>query len=118
MHDIPRDTAKWGFPITSESGVRKNGRVVGRFSEFETTTFYWSSGSGAFEVHGDIRRKYMDLGGPRGELGFPLSDEKVTFVVDVWDSGPGGDDRLGKYTKVLDMTSGTERRAPGLGPTP
>jgi hypothetical protein len=60
----------------------------------------------------------MDLGGPKGELGFPLSDEKVTFVVDVWDSGPGGDDRLGKYTKVLDMTSGTERRAPGLGPTP
>ncbi|HEY9877958.1 MAG TPA: LamG-like jellyroll fold domain-containing protein [Leptolyngbyaceae cyanobacterium] len=67
---------KWGFPITNESDVRKNGAVVGKFSEFEHCTVYWSGQTGTFEVHGDLRRKYLDLGGPAGELGFPTSDEQ------------------------------------------
>ncbi len=32
-------------------------------------------GSGAFEVHGDIRAKYNALGGAAGPLGLPLTDE-------------------------------------------
>ncbi|MBE7385180.1 MAG: hypothetical protein F6J95_027720 [Leptolyngbya sp. SIO1E4] len=66
---------KWGFPVTNESDVKKGSAVVGKFSEFERCTLYWSGSTGAFEVHGDIRRKYVDLGGPTGELGFPISDE-------------------------------------------
>jgi hypothetical protein len=68
-------TVQWGFPITHESDVLKDGTSVGRFSEFESTTIYWTPTVGAFEVHGDIRRKYQEVGGPGGELGFPISDE-------------------------------------------
>lgn len=66
---------KWGFPVTNESDVRGGSTVKGKFSEFEGCTIYWKSGIGAFEVHGDIRKKYNDLGGPLGKLGFPTSDE-------------------------------------------
>jgi len=34
--------------------------------------------SHAFEVHGDIRKKYDALGGPGGPLGLPLTDETAT----------------------------------------
>lgn len=66
---------KWGFPVTNESDVKKNGRTVGKFSEFENCTIYWTAQTGAHEVHGDIRRKYQNLRGPSGDLGFPTSDE-------------------------------------------
>ena len=66
---------KWGYPITNETSILKNGAVVGKFSEFENCTIYWSGSTGAFEVHGDIRKKYKDICGPIGELGFPVSDE-------------------------------------------
>ncbi|RMH32515.1 MAG: hypothetical protein D6690_13570 [Nitrospirae bacterium] len=66
---------KWGFPVTNESDVKKNDRVIGKFSEFEHATIYWSGRTGAHEVHGDIHKKYQDLNGPLGNLGFPTSDE-------------------------------------------
>jgi hypothetical protein len=66
---------KWGFPVTNESDVLKGSTVIGKYSEFETCTFFWSGATGAFEVHGDIRRKYMEMGGPLCDLGFPTSDE-------------------------------------------
>lgn len=65
----------WGYPITNESDVRRGSTVIGKSSEFENATIYWSAQSGAFEVHGDIRRKYNELGGPSSEIGFPISDE-------------------------------------------
>lgn len=78
--------ATWGFPITHETDVRKRTSAatssrnlfltIGKFSEFERCTIYWSSSTGAFEVHGDIRQKFRDLGGPAGDLGFPTSDEQ------------------------------------------
>ncbi len=77
--------AVWGFPITHETDARKRTSspsdrrslfvTIGKFSEFERCTIYWSSATGAFEVHGDIRQKFRDLGGPGGDLGFPTSDE-------------------------------------------
>jgi len=66
---------EWGFPITNESDVKKGRRTIGKSSEFERATFYWKSGIGAFEVHGSIRQKYMDLNGPIGIMGFPTSNE-------------------------------------------
>jgi hypothetical protein len=65
----------WGYPITNETDLKHDGHVIGRFSEFENCTIYWSAGTGAFEVHGDIRVKYKDMNGPAGEMGFPISDE-------------------------------------------
>jgi len=68
-------TAAWGFPLTDEADVVRDGAAIGRYNELESCTIYWSGATGAFEVHGDIRTKYRSLGGPGGQLGFPTSDE-------------------------------------------
>lgn len=65
----------WGYPVTNESDIKNGSVIKGKFSDFENCTIYWSSGVGAFEVHGDIRKKYRDLNGPIGQMGFPTSDE-------------------------------------------
>jgi hypothetical protein len=66
---------KWGYPVSNESDVKNGSRISGKYSEFEGCTIYWSGHSGAFEVHGDIRRKYQDIKGPLSDLGFPISNE-------------------------------------------
>jgi hypothetical protein len=67
--------AMWGFPVSNEQDVMFGSAAIGRISEFEGCSIYWSSNSGAFEVHGDIRDKYRSVGGPGGDLGFPTCDE-------------------------------------------
>lgn len=69
-----------GFPISDEMPVLDaNGHATpGRFSRFQGGTIYWSQQTGALETHGEIRNLYEKvLGGPRGELGYPISDEKT-----------------------------------------
>lgn len=65
---------RWGFPISDERAIMKAEVEIGRRSDFEGCTFFWS-GRGAHEVRGDIRKKYAELGGPAGSMGFPTSDE-------------------------------------------
>lgn len=65
----------WGMPLGNEQDIMNGAAAIGRISEFERTSIYWSGHTGAFEVHGDIRTKYRDAGGPAGNLGFPTSDE-------------------------------------------
>jgi uncharacterized protein with LGFP repeats len=50
----------------------------GRCRDFEHGSIYWSAATGAHEVHGDIRVKWAKLGGVRGFLGFPATDETGT----------------------------------------
>jgi uncharacterized protein with LGFP repeats len=50
----------------------------GRVRDFENGSIYWSAGTGANEVHGDIRVKWATLHGERGFLGFPTTDELGT----------------------------------------
>jgi len=66
----------WGMPLSNEEDLLNDSTAIGRISEFERTTIYWSNRTGAFEVHGDIRTKYRNAGGPAGNLGFPTSDER------------------------------------------
>ncbi len=68
-------TAVWGFPVSNEADVLSSSAAIGRTSEFERCTIYWSASTGAFEVHGDIRDSYRSVGGPAGGLGSPTSDE-------------------------------------------
>jgi hypothetical protein len=65
----------WGYPVSNEHDVMSGSLAIGRISEFEGCSIFWSVNSGAFEVHGDIRDKYRSAGGPAGDLGFPTSDE-------------------------------------------
>ncbi len=67
--------SKWGYPVSNESDINKGSSVIGKYSEFEFCTIYWSGSSGAFEVHGEIREKYKSINGPLSDLGFPTSDE-------------------------------------------
>lgn len=65
-----------GYPISDENSILKNGLEIGRSSNFEFGTIFWSRATGAFEMHGLLIKSYMNtFGGPAGELGFPMSDE-------------------------------------------
>ena len=68
-----------GYPVADEAPVMAGSRAVGRFSRFENGVIYWSSGTGAHEVHGAIRDEWENAwGGATGPLGFPTSDESST----------------------------------------
>ncbi len=62
-----------GFPVTDETSTPDG---VGRYNHFEGGSIYWTPDSGAFEVHGLIRKRYAEFGWERSPLGYPISDEK------------------------------------------
>lgn len=80
LHDL---SGKWGelgsersllgYPISDEAA---NGS--GRYINFERGSVYYSPASGAWEVHGPILDKWIALGSVRSELGYPVSDVRVT----------------------------------------
>ena len=73
------DPAALGLPTTDETSVP--GYASGRKTELSGGTIYWSAGTGAHEVHGAIRDKWLAAGGPAGFVGLPTSDEQnVTGV--------------------------------------
>lgn len=45
--------------------------------EFRHGTIYWHPRTGAFEVHGSIRLRWLALGGEGSAFGYPTSDETV-----------------------------------------
>ncbi len=59
-----------GYPLVDTADV---GDGRGRFSRFEGGNIY-SSDVGTCEVHGAILTAYLDRGGPRGSLGYPVTD--------------------------------------------
>src|SRR5262249_42446844 len=72
-----------GYPLSDEEAVldthsRLPTREVGRFGKFQRGSIYWTATTGAWEVAGDIRTHWEDLGGPTGSLGFPTSGEMDT----------------------------------------
>jgi len=60
-----------GTPIGGPQDVPGGGYV----QQFENATAYALFGGVPYEVHGAIRDKYNQLGGPTGFLGFPTSSE-------------------------------------------
>ena len=65
-----------GYPLTDETLVLDTGTEIGRMNLFQGGSIYWSPASGAWEVHGDLRRAWLErYGGPTGALGWPVSDE-------------------------------------------
>ncbi len=61
-----------GLPTSDETAVAGGGRA----STFTGASIYWSSGTGAHEVHGAIRSAYLSYGGPGSPLALPTSDEQ------------------------------------------
>lgn len=64
-----------GAPTTPER-VAPDG--AGRYRHYRGGSIYWHPKTGAFEVHGEIRRKWEKLGWERSFLGYPLTDETAT----------------------------------------
>jgi hypothetical protein len=62
-----------GYPVTDET-ITLDG--IGRFNHFQGGSIFWTSDTGAWEVHGKIRAKWEALGWERSYLGYPTSDEK------------------------------------------
>lgn len=71
--DYGYETGHMKYPTTDEIVM-----TGGRRQEFQGAAIYWSLPTGAHNVQGTIRTKYLALGGPGGALGWPTSDEKVT----------------------------------------
>jgi uncharacterized protein with LGFP repeats len=55
-----------------------NGTAAFGPSTVPICTTYTSSSTGSHQVCGDIRTKYLALGGPSGVLGYPITDETPT----------------------------------------
>lgn len=68
-----------GAPLGEVKLVDVPRRVVCA-QELERATVFWSVKTGAREVHGSIREKWVELGGAAGFLGLPLSDEIPAFA--------------------------------------
>ncbi len=64
-----------GFPVTDELGT-PDGK--GRYNHFQGGSVYWSTTTGAWEVHGAIQQAWRRLGWEQGVLGYPLTNETGT----------------------------------------
>ena len=80
-----------GYPTSGEL-VTHDG--VGRFQTFEGGILVWHPNTGAFEVHGTILQRYLQLGGTA--WGYPTTDESDAM-------GPG------RFNHFVHLPSGQER---------
>lgn len=60
-----------GAQVTAEIPAANGGYK----QEFQNGAVYWHSRTGAFEVHGAIRARWLALGGEGSAFGYPTSDE-------------------------------------------
>ncbi len=67
-----------GFLGVSKQPENNTFNNDGRFRIFAGGVIYWSPGTGAFEVHGDIYQKWSELKWELGFLGYPVTDETAT----------------------------------------
>lgn len=69
----------FGYPVNDESAAGG-----GRFNDFRalqlagqpTASIYWSPQTGAHEIFGGIREKWLGIGGPSSSLGYPVGHEQ------------------------------------------
>jgi uncharacterized protein with LGFP repeats len=64
--------------LGAAKGAEQPAAQGGRFREYDGGVIYWSSPTGAREVHGAILQLWSQLGRERGFLGYPLTDETTT----------------------------------------
>ncbi len=91
----------------------------GRYYDFQGGSIYWLSATGAHEVHGSIRAKWLSLGSTGAFLGYPISDEIAVTVGRssqfqggnvYWSSGPGAHEVHGSILKKYLSLGGTGSR--------
>ncbi len=72
-----------GFPLTDQLPVGDGKGQYNHFKGLGGSSIYWTSRTGAHAVGGAIRYHWARLGGPKGFVGYPTTDEAATRV-------PGG----------------------------
>jgi hypothetical protein len=95
-----------GFPVTDELSTPDG---IGRYNHFEGGTIYWTTKTGAHEVHGGIRARWSQQGWERGKLGYPISDELST---------PSGYGRFSRFQGGSIYWSPIDGTRVVLGPNP
>ncbi|UCF64757.1 MAG: hypothetical protein JSW33_02675 [bacterium] len=83
VHGVIRDKYRslkeyWGvlgFPVTDQKVTPDK---IGHFNHFQHGSIYWTTYTGAHEVHGAIRAKWASEGWERNWIGYPESDEMDT----------------------------------------
>jgi hypothetical protein len=63
-------------PVVQAERAITDGR--GRYATYQGGSIYWTSTTGAHEVHGDILTEWGRVGSVRGALGYPTSDTLTT----------------------------------------
>jgi hypothetical protein len=64
-----------GYPITGQLRTPDGTGRMQHFSRPGGASIYWTSATGAHEVYGTIRSHWLQLGGERGALGYPVRGE-------------------------------------------
>jgi LGFP repeat len=111
-----------GYPLGNETGTPDG---MGRYNHFQGGSIYWTPTTGAHEVHGDIRRRWADLGWETSFVGYPITDE--TGVLNgpgryndfqqgsiYWNPTIGARDSAGLVPGGLDFDSGPISFATGI----
>jgi hypothetical protein len=80
--DLGGEVGFLGLPRTDQVAVSGGVKI-----DFEGGAIFWSSQTGAHEIHGPIRDRYAALGSTAGFLNFPLSDVEEILTKDGQDSG-------------------------------
>ncbi|WP_245617422.1 LGFP repeat-containing protein [Amycolatopsis taiwanensis] len=75
-----------GFPTSDETWTADGEGSYNDFAGSGGASIYWSQASGAWSLHGEIRAKYLAVGG-EPVLGFPTTDEN------------GPPDSVGRYNQ-------------------
>ena len=65
----------FGYPTSDETPTLDG---VGRFNSFENASVFWHPSTGAIEVHGLIRARWLAMGGTSSILGYPTTNEQTT----------------------------------------
>jgi len=52
--------------------------TIGRYNHFQNGSIYWTQATGAWEVWGNIRIKWEQLGWEKSALGYPITGENAT----------------------------------------
>jgi LGFP repeat len=65
-----------GYPISDEHDIMKGSISVGKANNFQRGAIYWSSKTGAWEIHGELLKNYsLSFEKLVVELGFPTSNQ-------------------------------------------
>ena len=65
-----------GYPTTDELTTPDG---VGKYTQFQGGSIYWSPATGAHVVRGPVRDKWGSMGWEMGPLGYPVTDDAPTF---------------------------------------